>query len=57
MFLSKRPRTFVSRLPVEYSGKELGRGSGLQLGKDSWMDLYLLLGKELHKKRSLFLDK
>jgi hypothetical protein len=45
-FLSKKLHTLVSRLPVEYSGKELGRECGLQLGKDLGMEPDSLLGKE-----------
>jgi hypothetical protein len=40
----------VSRLPVEYSGKELGRECGLQLGKDLGTERRLLLGKEPDKE-------
>jgi len=47
----------VSRLSVEYSGKELGVEGGLLLGKDIGMERCLLLGKELDKKLSSLLAK
>ena len=56
-FLSKKLLTLVSRLSVEYSGKELGVEGGLLLGKDIGMERCLLLGKELDKKLSSLLAK
>jgi hypothetical protein len=47
----------VSKLLVEYSGKELGWASELLLGKDLGKDRQLLLGKELDKKLSSLLAK
>jgi hypothetical protein len=40
----------VSRLPAEHSGKELGRDSGLGLGKNIGKQRCLLFGKERDKK-------
>ena len=49
-FLSKKLHTLVPKLPVEYSGKELGRECGLQLGKDLGTEPDSLLGKEPDKE-------
>jgi len=57
LYFSKKLCTLVSRLSVEYSGKEPALESGLLLGKDLGMERCSLLGKELDKKLSSLLAK
>jgi hypothetical protein len=52
-YFSKKLRKLVSRLPQEYSGKELGREIGLQLGKELGTKPNSLLGKEPDKELQL----
>jgi hypothetical protein len=49
-FLVKKLGKLVSRLPVEYSGKELGWERGPRLGKDLGTEPDSLLGKEPDKE-------